>query len=1440
MDWDNNDCTLDGKEEQQTEEQEKKEFLLMVQGVKHILLVTLSVRYSYLPAAVGGHWQVQVEMDPLGMGSQCVGFNNALPGVFKDRIVASCLFRAMDDGGCCFFYLAAAFAHNFVEVYKVGKCKKKRDGEKTELKASCQPIEGSLRFPSPLLKRQSEEHCILYCAQMYFNNVNGCSQMEPGHQPVLSLSDALESLVVGSGTVFNETLLWRPFAGLSASSLATLMRIAEKSEEKIHGRGRMTLEMNSEGLDGDAPVLARLVGHEGVLFSICIYSMPQTENENGWICTTSDDRTVRVWSVGGREWMEASAALGGNGRGALKNLTEKGKQVPLVIDGEMVLYGHTSRVWDCRMVEVVGGLYAVSIGEDATCRVWDLNEKLEAIDAPNKVENEQPSYSKKLGNEKRLITTFRGHYGRSVWSMAVNEQDLVVATGGGDCSVRLWGVGFLKWLNNNKQKEEKATSLDRIGKQQLFLLENEVSERTYSIPEECLRMAVRCCSKETRAVGVGEEVSGEFGQEVVKKRKVLYVNEDIALAKKDLFPRNVAFRPQRASQNQLVTVSNSGGVYLCNTPSDSNNSDVGPEWQLVSYDANFQRYTVMAYLEEEDILLVGDIDGNVSFIDVRYKDHIVRTSGCFADAMCEEKNLSNGMSDVHKVDLNSGNVKWKAHSGKIQSLMWCASSPFFDSSSHKCLERGKCQKILFVFTSGVNDPMCCWKITLVNTEPSTCRRVRIACVGRLQIPKNEWIQTATFSAPNRVISGDRKGNVYSHVLQSFTLTNAIEVDSATVCVENEYLCASGTYEVPMQHCKKALDSVLLTESRQVIPRAHGKTGVTDIAVTQRTKGNFSGQMADEEYLVMSCGRDGYLNYYRNVTKEGQMDLIECVAHEKVSKKLEWLSKIVFMDSENGSGQEIVVLGFFNVKFVVWNVTTNRMLFQEIECGGGHRDWDFRFVSDSVSSEEDEIERRDGNIEKMNYVSQQKRIASSCRFVHIRKGIMYVMQINNKSTLPPVYKREKLQLAPFHGREVLDIKLLKLSDVFGSSLGGIKKLPTLVFTSSEDSKVIINLMSQSLRGGLCIDGHSSSVRTMDYLLPWEPEGGAMSYPNSFVLFTAGGHETIQCWSILCDQDERRNSNLSHRRLGGYQPNKADKRAEMNLLSSSGILVENLDSRFMSVSSQRISPSVSFLFSGCSDGIVRLFIFCESTRRFYLLGLSDFHNKCVLNVSLFKGPRGKLFACSSATDGKIAFWDLSEFIDIASAYSSSPRGAPNEPKRMLSPPVHVFGCHQSGVNAFDLKLIGTLDGDSHTEYEYFLVSGGDDNAITIWTFIVSVENNCGNPAFAECKVHSTVSSTQPSAHGSSVTCVKLLPMQHQSPSLSFVSSGWDQRLCLWQCTIKRNDHNQHASLQFKLSASFNTDVADVSSLDVSITNNGTQCETFDIVVGGVGMQRVQISL
>ncbi|XP_072437789.1 LOW QUALITY PROTEIN: tRNA (34-2'-O)-methyltransferase regulator WDR6 [Chiloscyllium punctatum] len=164
-----------------------------------------------------------------------------------------------------------------------------------------------------------------------------------------------DELILISGTVFNQLVLWR-------------------MEGPTNEDGRVQTER-------------RISGHSGVIFSIHYLE------KNGVLASASDDRSIRLWEVGNLH----QALNGGDGE----------------VDSVQCLlrlYGHQSRVWSVQLMEDC----IISIGEDSACIVWNYDGD--------------------------IIDCFKGHKGRSVRALAVNEDKGWLVTGGADSGIRLWKI----------------------------------------------------------------------------------------------------------------------------------------------------------------------------------------------------------------------------------------------------------------------------------------------------------------------------------------------------------------------------------------------------------------------------------------------------------------------------------------------------------------------------------------------------------------------------------------------------------------------------------------------------------------------------------------------------------------------------------------------------------------------------------------------------------------------------------------------------------------------------------------------------------------------------------------------------------------------------------------------------------------------------------------
>ncbi|KAJ7317115.1 hypothetical protein JRQ81_003277 [Phrynocephalus forsythii] len=193
---------------------------------------------------------------------------------------------------------------------------------------------------------------------------------------------------------------------------------------------------------------------------------------------------------------------------------------------------------------------------------------------------------------------------------------------------------------------------------------------------------------------------------------------------------------------------------------------------------------------------------------------------------------------------------------------------------------------------------------------------------------------------------------------------------------------------------------------------------------------------------------------------------------------------------------------------------------------------------------------------------------------------------------------------------------------------------------------------------------------------------------------------------------------------------------------------------------------FLAAACSDGSVRLFLLLENSQSLRLVAESFLHQRCVLKVQAFAyktagGRRGHIVA-SAATDGSVAFWDVSATLDLVTQAVKAEGG---ERKVLdLGTWLLTIQAHSCGVNSLQVhKMAGG---------RFLVASGSDDGSISVSDIEVSDESIVDGEAPAKMGVRVLRTFSRPCAHAAHVTGVRLL-----RPDL-LLSASVDQRLTLWR--------------------------------------------------------------
>ncbi|CAL4920368.1 unnamed protein product [Urochloa decumbens] len=205
---------------------------------------------------------------------------------------------------------------------------------------------------------KSPEKCLLYSMRMW--------------------GDSVGQLLVASGTILNEILIWKLAPQILESSLCSY----EGDASDVNNHENINLG-NEQYV---AVQLGRLKEHEGSIFRIAWSS------DGSKFMSVSDDRSARMWMLSFKPESFANQP-------ASKDNVE--------IIPKLTLFGHSARIWDCYVSDSI----VITAGEDCTCCVWGMDGK--------------------------LIKMFKEHIGRGIWRCLFDPSSLLLATAGFDSAIKV-------------------------------------------------------------------------------------------------------------------------------------------------------------------------------------------------------------------------------------------------------------------------------------------------------------------------------------------------------------------------------------------------------------------------------------------------------------------------------------------------------------------------------------------------------------------------------------------------------------------------------------------------------------------------------------------------------------------------------------------------------------------------------------------------------------------------------------------------------------------------------------------------------------------------------------------------------------------------------------------------------------------------------------------
>nr|XP_011467078.1 PREDICTED: uncharacterized protein LOC101298466 [Fragaria vesca subsp. vesca] len=215
--------------------------------------------------------------------------------------------------------------------------------------------------------------------------------------------ETLEALRIASGTIYNQIIVWKVAPESEASCLTSQV------EHRIDQSNSLSNGVQLPNCQYEVIHISKLAGHEGSIFRL------SWSSNGSKLVSVSDDRSARVWAV----------------------CTETKHSKKPADSIELMLFGHSARVWDCCIL----GSLIVTAGEDCTCRVWGLDGK--------------------------HLETIKEHTGRGIWRCLYDPKSSLLITAGFDSAIKVHQLhisysGGLDGLAETKQIDGIFTYTTRI------------------------------------------------------------------------------------------------------------------------------------------------------------------------------------------------------------------------------------------------------------------------------------------------------------------------------------------------------------------------------------------------------------------------------------------------------------------------------------------------------------------------------------------------------------------------------------------------------------------------------------------------------------------------------------------------------------------------------------------------------------------------------------------------------------------------------------------------------------------------------------------------------------------------------------------------------------------------------------------------------------------
>ncbi|XP_065091642.1 tRNA (34-2'-O)-methyltransferase regulator WDR6 [Ochlerotatus camptorhynchus] len=415
-----------------------------------------------------------------------------------------------------------------------------------------------------------------------------------------------------------------------------------------------------------------------------------------------------------------------------------------------------------------------------------------------------------------------------------------------------------------------------------------------------------------------------------------------------------------------------------------------------------------------------------------------------------------------------------------------------------------------------------------------------------------------------------------------------------------------------------------------LPNVHGKLGVTHIQLEEQTS---------EGCFLATTGHDGHV---KSIFFD--RDKLRLQVYEERKTAISWIDRICMANR--------LIMGFNDSRFVVARDEQDVLL--TVDCGGGHRYWDF-LLSDN---------------------------GSGFRFVFIQRKRLKLV---SSARLGDVKSLNALQVPrlSWHTKACNVVRIVRGQQQSGDTM--------LFVSGGEDNVLRINCFCAA-SGTLQeyprkhLHCHISSIKT---ILSCEQ----LAYAGKVLILSAGGRAQLCLTTLDPSKPERTKQELCYMLLSSDSD-----RARWRTNRTASF---DPETRFMCAvladSESSKSSSSSPLFIGCSDGFLRQFVVRQEQDSFKVdLVREVYYGRCFLHITKVTiGTRTVIV--TMATDGFVCFWDSDSL---------------TEPFHKLKH--HASGINAFDLKRLDSGgrfLIGTGSDDQTVAVTRFQLSTGNYGKISI---------------------------------------------------------------------------------------------------------------------------------